>query len=92
VTVDHGSSGLQITIQDQFGKYRRTADTVTRYITARMHERDRDVVDDLVQDAYCDALADATLIGPDLLGSMLRLAARACTRHAWFLRTKKIVD
>jgi RNA polymerase sigma-70 factor (ECF subfamily) len=82
--------------RDAFGElYRRTADTVTRYITARMHERDRDAIDDLVQDAYCDALADATLIGPDLLGSMLRLAARACTRHAWsqrrYLRTAHTV-
>jgi RNA polymerase sigma-70 factor (ECF subfamily) len=70
--------------RDAFGElYRRTVDLVTRYIAVRMRDRDRDAIDDLVHDAYCDALADPTLIQADVVGSMLRLAARACTRHRW---------
>lgn len=63
--------------------YRLTVDLLTRYITVRMHESDRDAVDDLVHDAYCDALANPALIEDDPVGSMLRLAARAATRHQW---------
>lgn len=32
---------------------------------------------------FCDALADPTLIGADVLGSLLRLTARAVTRQQW---------
>jgi RNA polymerase sigma-70 factor (ECF subfamily) len=63
--------------------YRLTVDLVTRYVAVRMRERDRDAIDDLVHDAYCDALADPALLQADVVGSMLRLAARACTRHRW---------
>jgi DNA-directed RNA polymerase specialized sigma24 family protein len=74
--------------REAFGElYRLTVDLVTRYIAVRMRDRDRDAIDDLVHDAYCDALADPGLIQPDIVGSLLRLAARACTRHRWFLRT-----
>jgi RNA polymerase sigma-70 factor (ECF subfamily) len=66
--------------------YRRTADTLTRYVTAQLPGRDRDAVDDLMQDAFCTALANPRLLGEDLLGSMLRLAARAVTRHGWSQR------
>jgi RNA polymerase sigma-70 factor (ECF subfamily) len=64
--------------------YRHTADVLTRYVTARL--RDRDAVDDLVQEAFCTALAEPHRLGEDLLGSMLRLAARAVTRHDWSQR------
>jgi len=80
------SCGLQITLQDQFGKYRHTAERLTRYVAARLREGDRDAVDDLVQEAFCTALADPQLLGEDLLGSMLRLAARAVTAHRWSQR------
>ena len=70
--------------REAFGEiYRLTVDLVTRYIAVRMRDRDRDAIGDLVHDAYCDALADPTLIQSDVVGSMLRLAARACTRHRW---------
>jgi RNA polymerase sigma-70 factor (ECF subfamily) len=70
-----------------FGElYTRTAQTLTRYVAARLRDRDRSVVDDLVHDAFCDALADPALLGPDLLGSMLRLAAWAVNRHHWAQR------
>jgi len=63
--------------------YQLTLDTVTRYVAVRMREGNRDAIGDLVHDAYCFALAEPTLIGEDPLGSMLRLAARAVTRHHW---------
>lgn len=63
--------------------YEVTLDAVTRYVAVRMRDRDRDAVGDLVHDAYCFALAEPTLIGDDPIGSMLRLAARAVTRHGW---------
>jgi RNA polymerase sigma-70 factor, ECF subfamily len=70
-----------------FGElYRQTATVLTRYVAARLGERDRDAVDDLVQEAFCDALTEPRLLGADLLGSMLRLAARAVTRHGWSQR------
>jgi RNA polymerase sigma-70 factor (ECF subfamily) len=70
-----------------FGElYQQTAAVLTRYVAARLRDRDRDAVDDLVQEAYCTALADPHLISEDLLGSMLRLAARAVTRHGWSQR------
>lgn len=70
-----------------FGElYRQTVVVLTRYVAARLRERDRDAVDDLVQEAYCTALAEPGLLGEDLLGSMLGLAARAVTRHGWSQR------
>ncbi|MEV7628828.1 sigma factor-like helix-turn-helix DNA-binding protein [Actinoplanes sp. NPDC089786] len=63
--------------------YQVTLDRVTRYVAVRMRDRDRDAIDDLVHDAYCFALAEPTLIGDDPTGSLLRLAARAVTRHRW---------
>lgn len=66
--------------------YRHTADRLTRYVAARLRQGDRDAVDDLVQEAFCTALADPYLLGEDLLGSMLRLAARAVTTHRWSQR------
>jgi RNA polymerase sigma-70 factor (ECF subfamily) len=66
--------------------YQLTLDVVTRYVAVRMRGRDRDAVGDLVHDAYCFALAEPTLIGDDPIGSMLRLAARAVTRHQWSTR------
>ncbi len=66
--------------------YRRHLPALTRYVAARLRGRDRDAVDDCVHDAFCDALADPSLIGYDALGSLLRLAARAVTRHDWSRR------
>lgn len=63
--------------------YEVTLDAVTRYVAVRMRDRDRDAVGDLVHDAYCFALAEPSLIGDDPMGCMLRLAARAVTRHRW---------
>ncbi|MFG2043958.1 RNA polymerase sigma factor [Dactylosporangium sp. NPDC048998] len=66
--------------------YRSTVDRVAGFVAARVWQRDRDLVDDLVQDAYCLALAEPHRIDPDLVGSMYRLAARAMTNHSWSQR------
>jgi RNA polymerase sigma-70 factor, ECF subfamily len=73
--------------RDAFDRlYRQHVAAVSRYVAARLGGRHRDGVDDCVHDAFCDALADPTLIGADVLGSLLRLAARAVTRHGWSQR------
>jgi RNA polymerase sigma-70 factor, ECF subfamily len=73
--------------RDAFDRlYRQHVAAVTRYVAARLGGRDRDGVDDCVHDAFCDVLTDPTLIGADPLGSLLRLAARAVTRHGWSQR------
>jgi DNA-directed RNA polymerase specialized sigma24 family protein len=64
--------------------YQRTAERLTRYVAARLH--DRDLVDDVVQEAFCTALAEPNRISADLIGSMLRLAARAVTAQSWSQR------
>jgi len=61
-------------------------DQVTRYVAARMRDRDRDAVPDLVQDAFCDAFAELPNADPNVRGWLMRLAARACTRHGWRAR------
>jgi RNA polymerase sigma-70 factor, ECF subfamily len=63
--------------------FRRHHRRLTRYVAARLAGRDRDAVDDLVQDAFCDAIAQPAQFSDDVLGCLLRLAARACTRHLW---------
>jgi RNA polymerase sigma-70 factor (ECF subfamily) len=64
--------------------YQRTVERLTRYVAARL--RDRDLVDDVVQDAFCTALAEPHRLSADLIGSMLRLAARAVTAQSWSQR------
>jgi len=66
-------------------------DQVTRYVAARMRDRDRDAIPDLVQDVFCDAFAelhgaDANSADSNVHGWLMRLAARACTRHGWRVR------
>jgi RNA polymerase sigma-70 factor (ECF subfamily) len=73
--------------RDAFAQlYTRTASTMTRYAAARLRPDDRHSAPDLVHDAFCDALGDPDLLGADLLGAMLRLTARAVTRHQWSQR------
>ena len=43
--------------------FRRHHQRLTRYVAARLAGRDRDTVDDLVQDAFCDAIALAAELG-----------------------------
>src|SRR5439155_24496086 len=74
------------TFQDQFGKYRRYVGNVQRYVIVRMRDRDRDAIPDLVQDTFCIALAELHAADPDVLGWLIGLAAKACTRHQWAQR------
>ncbi|GAB3861846.1 RNA polymerase sigma factor [Dactylosporangium cerinum] len=66
--------------------YRHTVQRVTAFVTARVHRSELDLVDDLVHDAYCLALTKPHRVGPDLVGSMYALAARALTSHSWSQR------
>lgn len=66
--------------------YRTHVDQVTRYVTARMRDRNRDVIPDLVQDAFCEALAELPSAHNDVKGWFLAHAAKACTRHDWSTR------
>ena len=66
--------------------YRSTVDRVTAFVAARVWRRDRDLVDDLVQEAYCLALGEPHRVDPDLIGSMYQLAARVVTNHSWSQR------
>lgn len=66
--------------------YRSTVDRVTAFVAARVYRRDLDLVDDLVQEAYCLALAEPHRVDPDLIGSMYQLAAWAMTNHSWSQR------
>ncbi|MEV4511534.1 RNA polymerase sigma factor [Dactylosporangium sp. NPDC049525] len=66
--------------------YRSTVQRVTAFVAARVYRRDLDLVDDLVQEAYCLALTEPYRVDPDLIGSMYQLAARAMTNHSWSQR------
>ena len=66
--------------------YEATVVALTRYAVTRLPHRDRDAAADLVQDAFYDALLDPDLLGVDLYRSLLRLVARAATRHCWSQR------
>jgi RNA polymerase sigma-70 factor (ECF subfamily) len=66
--------------------YRRYVGNVQRYVIVRMRDWDRDAVPDLVQDTFCIALAELHRADPDVLGWLIGLAAKACTRHEWALR------
>jgi RNA polymerase sigma-70 factor (ECF subfamily) len=66
--------------------YRTHLPRLTRHVAARLDGRNPDVAADLIHDVFADALADPTLIGADMLGSLLRLCDRACTRHLWSQR------
>jgi RNA polymerase sigma-70 factor (ECF subfamily) len=92
VTGEHTAlvAGLHAGDTDAFDHlYRQHVAAVTRYVAARLGGPARDGVDDCVHDAFCDALANPALIGTDVLGSLLRLAARAVTRHIQSARSQR---
>ena len=79
--------------RDAFAQiYRSYASNVRAYVATRMRERDRDAVDDLVQDTFCAALDELDRAHDDVCGWLIQLAAKMCTRHSWILRTTKIID
>ena len=60
---------------------------VRRYVAARMRERDRDAVPDLVQDTFTAALEELHRAHEDVQGWFIQLAAKMCTRHHWRQRS-----
>jgi RNA polymerase sigma-70 factor (ECF subfamily) len=59
---------------------------VTRYVTVRMRGRDRDLIADLVQEAFTGALADLGSALADVRGWLIWQAAKACNQHDWSRR------
>ena len=77
----------QLGDRDAFAElYRAFRGPVTAYVTVRMRDRDRDAVPDLVQEAFCDALAQLPTALLDVRGWFIILAAKACIRHDWSRR------
>jgi RNA polymerase sigma-70 factor (ECF subfamily) len=73
--------------RDAFAQlYQAYADNVRRYVTARMRDRDRHAVADLVQDTFTIALDELDRAHDDVEGWLIQLAAKACTRHSWTRR------
>jgi RNA polymerase sigma-70 factor (ECF subfamily) len=73
--------------RDAFGQlYAEHLDLVTRYVAVRLYGSDRDVIPDVVHDAFTEALAGLASAPPDVTGWLLQLAARACTNHSWATR------
>jgi RNA polymerase sigma-70 factor (ECF subfamily) len=77
----------QLGDRDAYAELHRTfREPVTRYVTVRMRDRDRDAIDDLVQDAFTSALAELPTAILDVRGWFIIQAAEACTRHDWSRR------
>ena len=60
---------------------------IGRYVYVRTH--DRDAADDLVHDTFTAALIGLPTADDDVVGWLLHLAARACTRHVWGVRRQR---
>src|SRR6266511_4418004 len=60
---------------------------IGRYVYVRTH--DRDAADDLVYDTFTAALIGLPTDDDDVVGWLLHLAARACTRHVWGVRRQR---
>ncbi|MFI7509644.1 RNA polymerase sigma factor [Micromonospora aurantiaca] len=56
---------------------------VTRYVAARLRGRDRDLIADLVQETFTNALADLGSALADVRGWLIWQAAKACNQHDW---------
>jgi RNA polymerase sigma factor (sigma-70 family) len=70
--------------RDAFGQlYASHIQDVRRYVAARMRQRDRDAVPDLVQDTFTAALEELDRAHDDVRGWLIGLAAKMCTRHGW---------
>jgi RNA polymerase sigma-70 factor, ECF subfamily len=73
--------------RDAFAElYRTFREPVTRYVSVRMRDRDRDAVPDLVQETFTGALADLPTALLDVRGWFILQAAKACNQHDWSRR------
>ncbi len=68
------------------GLYTAFREPVTRYVSVRMRDRDRDAIPDLVQEAFTGALAELSTALLDVRGWFIIQAAKACNRHDWSRR------
>ncbi|MEU4593310.1 RNA polymerase sigma factor [Micromonospora aurantiaca (nom. illeg.)] len=59
---------------------------VTRYVAVRLRGRDRDLIADLVQETFTNALADLGSALADVRGWLIWQAAKACNQHDWSRR------
>jgi RNA polymerase sigma-70 factor (ECF subfamily) len=74
--------------REAFGQlYTNHVAPVRRYVAARMRDRDRDAVPDLVQDTFTAALEELHRAHEDVQGWFIQLAAKMCTRHGWRQRS-----
>ncbi len=62
--------------------YRLHVDRITRYVSARMRDEDRSAIPDVVQDTFCEALAELPSAHHDVTGWLLAHAAKAYIRFA----------
>jgi RNA polymerase sigma-70 factor, ECF subfamily len=88
-----GADGGQLLRRAQAGDrqafaelYHRYVNDVRRYVAVRMRDTDRDAVPDLVQDTFCQALAELPSARADIRIWLIGLAAKACTRFDWSRR------
>jgi RNA polymerase sigma-70 factor (ECF subfamily) len=73
--------------RDAFAEiYRWNVQVVRRYVAVRLRDRDRDAVEDLVQDTFCAALDELDRAHDDVRGWLLQLAAKMVTRYGWSRR------
>lgn len=62
--------------------YRLHVGRIRRYVSARISDRDRSAIPDIVQDAFCEAFAGLDSAHHDVTGWLLAHAAKAYIRHA----------
>ena len=73
--------------RDAFAElYLMFREPVTRYVSVRLRGRDRDAVQDLVQETFTGALADLSAALLDVRGWFIWHAAKACNQHDWSRR------
>lgn len=73
--------------RDAFAEiYLTFREPVTRYVSVRMRDRDRDAIADLVQETFAGALAELPTALLDVRGWFIRQAAKACNQHDWSRR------
>jgi RNA polymerase sigma-70 factor, ECF subfamily len=67
--------------------YRHYVGPLTRYVTRRVRDWERHAVPDIVQDAFCAALADMPNAGgEDVRGWLMAHATKAYNQHSWSWR------
>ncbi|NJP30750.1 RNA polymerase sigma factor [Micromonospora thermarum] len=83
VLLDRAQHGDRDAFADLYATFR---EPVTRYVCARMRDRDRNAIPDLVQETFTGALAELPTALLDVRGWFIIQAAKACNRHDWSRR------